>query len=414
MLIAHLADVHLGHRQYGLEERLEDYNRAFLRAVDELVRLREERGLDAVIISGDFFDTQRPPPSIYITAIRGLTKLREVGIRVIVTRGNHDSSVINPVENPLAVLHQMGLVQYLDNDYVDLGGVKVIGVGTVYTDMQSKLINSLNALKGGGINIAVIHQYIEGAPYIYPMPNVDVFMINEKPLTQLGIDYFAVGHIHEHGLRHPRINAVYPGSLEVWDAREFEVYEYVDGKLRKVKDVDPKGFLLLDVSGNGVKVSDVRLGVSRRLVRARVRYDEAKPSVVRGDVSYIASNMDQRGSLVILEIEGRVASGYSTRDFNVMELRKLFTKAWVDVRLNLERQVREGERSARVFGGINEIIRQALKSKLGNDELVSAVMDIIERVRVDDEDGALKSLENLVGVPLRGSKSITDWLGVRG
>lgn len=97
-----------------------------------------------------------------------------------------------------------------------------------------------------------------------------------------------------------------------------------------------------------------------------------------------------------------------------MELRKLFTKAWVDVRLNLERQVREGERSARVFGGINEIIRQALKSKLGNDELVSAVMDIIERVRVDDEDGALKSLENLVGVPLRGSKSITDWLGVRG
>lgn len=303
MLIAHLADVHLGHRQYGLEERLEDYNRAFLRAVDELVRLREERGLDAVIISGDFFDTQRPPPSIYITAIRGLTKLREVGIRVIVTRGNHDSSVINPVENPLAVLHQMGLVQYLDNDYVDLGGVKVIGVGTVYTDMQSKLINSLNALKGGGINIAVIHQYIEGAPYIYPMPNVDVFMINEKPLTQLGIDYFAVGHIHEHGLRHPRINAVYPGSLEVWDAREFEVYEYVDGKLRKVKDVDPKGFLLLDVSGNGVKVSDVRLGVSRRLVRARVRYDEAKPSVVRGDVSYIASNMDQRGSLVILEIE---------------------------------------------------------------------------------------------------------------
>ncbi|WP_243674519.1 hypothetical protein [Vulcanisaeta distributa] len=140
------------------------------------------------------------------------------------------------------MLHQMGLIQYLDNGYVDLGGVRLIGVGTVYTDMQNKLVNSLNALRGGnGINIAVIHQYIEGAPYIYPMPNVDVFMINEKPLAQLGIDYFAVGgHIHEHGLKHPRINAVYSGSLEVWDAREFEVYEYANGKLRKVKDVDPK------------------------------------------------------------------------------------------------------------------------------------------------------------------------------
>ncbi|WP_243674516.1 hypothetical protein [Vulcanisaeta distributa] len=118
--------------------------------------------------------------------------------------------------------------------------------------------------------------------------------------------------------------------------------------------------------------------------------------------------------MIILEIEGRVAGGYSTRDFNANELRKLFSRAWVDVRLSLERRVGEGERSIRVFGGINEIIRQALKSRLGNDELVSAVMDIIERVRADDEDGALKTLENLVGVPLRGgSKSITDWLGVK-
>ncbi|WP_243679214.1 hypothetical protein [Vulcanisaeta distributa] len=60
------------------------------------------------------------------------------------------------------------MIQYLDNGYVDLGGVRLIGVGTVYTDMQNKLVNSLNALRGGnGINIAVIHQYIEGAPYIY-------------------------------------------------------------------------------------------------------------------------------------------------------------------------------------------------------------------------------------------------------
>ncbi|WP_243674518.1 hypothetical protein [Vulcanisaeta distributa] len=56
-----------------------------------------------------------------------------------------------------------------------------------------------------------------------------------------------------------------------------------------------RSFLLLDVGGNGVRVSDVRLGVSRRLARVRIRYEEAKPSVVKGDVSYIASNMDQRG-----------------------------------------------------------------------------------------------------------------------
>ncbi|MGC8542643.1 MAG: DNA repair exonuclease [Vulcanisaeta sp.] len=410
MLIAHLSDIHLGHRQYGLDERLEDYSRAFLKAVDEVLRLREERGVDVVIISGDFFDTQRPPPSIYVTAIKGLTKLRDGGVRVIVTRGNHDASVINPTENPLVVLHQMGLVDYLDGGYIDLGGVRVIGVGTVYTDMQNKLVNLLSSLRGNGVNIAVIHQYIEGAPYIYPVPNVDVFMVNEKPLAQLGIDYFAVGHIHEHGLRHPRLNATYPGSLEIWDSREFEVYDYVDGRLRKVKEADPKGFLLLDVGSNGVRTEPVELGVSRRMVRVRVRYDEAKPSIVRGDVSYIASNLDQRGSLVILEVEGRVASGYSTRDFNIAELRKLFSRAWVDIRLNLER--RSAESPVQVFGGINEIIRQALRTKVSNEEWVSALMDVIERVRADDETGAFSVLEKLVGVSLRsGGRSITDWLG---
>lgn len=155
MLIAQLADIHLGHRQYGLDERLEDYNRAFLSAVNEVLRLREKGGLDTVIISGgDFFDTQRPPPSIYVTAIRGLTRLREAGIRVVVIRGNHDASIINPVENPLTVLHQMGLIDYLDGNYIDLGGVRVIGAGTVYTDIQNRLINELSTLRGNGVNIA--------------------------------------------------------------------------------------------------------------------------------------------------------------------------------------------------------------------------------------------------------------------
>jgi DNA repair exonuclease SbcCD nuclease subunit len=409
MLIAHLADIHLGHRQYGLEERLEDYNRAFLRAVDEIVRLREGEGLDTVIISGDFFDTQRPAPSIYITAIRGLTKLREAGIRVFVTRGNHDASVINPTENPLVVLHSMGLIEYLDNDYRDLGGVRIMGVGTVYTDMQGRLINSLSRLKGGGINIAVIHQYVEGAPYVYPMPNVDVFMVNEKPLSQLGLDYIAVGHIHEHGLRHPRLNTVYPGSLEVWDVREFEVYEYVNGRLSKVKDMDPKGFLILDVGSNGVRVRQVRLSPSRRMVRVKVRYEDAKPSTVRGDVSYIANNLDVKGSIVILEIEGTISSGYSTRDFRASELRKLFSRAWVDVRLNLERRG-TAEVPQHVFGGIDEIIRQALRSRVNNDEWVNALLGVIERVRAGDEDGAFSILERLVNVPLRGARSIMDWL----
>ncbi len=409
--MAHLSDIHLGHRQYGLEERLEDYNKAFLRAVDELLRLHEEEGLEHVIISGDLFDTQRPPPSIYITAIRGFMRLREAGMRIYAVRGNHDASIINPTENPLVVLHQMGLINYMDDGHVDIDNVRLIGVGTVYTDMQNKLFTTIrNHMAQGRLNIAIIHQYIEGAPYVYPMPNVDVFMVNEKPLLQLNLDYIAVGHIHEHGLKHPRLNATYPGSLEIWDAREFETFEYRDSRLSRIKGMDPKGFLILDVGSNGVRVRSIALKPQRRLVRIRMVYDEAKPDRVRGDVSYIANNMDLRDAYIILEIEGKVARGYSSRDFQVQELRRFFTKSWVDVRLNLERPQRVVE-EVRTFSGINDIIRTALRSKLNDENLVSSLMDIIEKVRVGNEDGAFKTLEDIVGVPLRGSRSIRDWLG---
>jgi len=75
VLIAHLSDVHLGRRQYGLEARAKDYELAFLRAIDEIIGLREERGVDLVLVSGDLFDNPRPSPSTYLTAIKALVGL---------------------------------------------------------------------------------------------------------------------------------------------------------------------------------------------------------------------------------------------------------------------------------------------------------------------------------------------------
>ncbi len=413
MIIAHLSDAHLGHRQYGLDERLEDYNRAFLNAIDEIIRLKEELDIDAVVISGDLFDTQRPPPSIYITAIRGLTRLKEAGIRVFAIRGNHDASVISPIENPLSVLHQMGLLHYLDNEYVDIGHVRIIGVGTVYADMQARLVSMINNMtKQGAINIAVIHQYIEGTPCNYPMPNLDVFTIKRDPLAKLKIDYFAVGHIHEFKARSPGINAVYPGSLEIWDAREFETYEYSNGTLRKIKGLDEKGFLLLDLGGNNkIRVKPIRLRPLRRMIRIYVRYsNEVKPSTIREDISYLAENFDIQGGIVIIEVEGELTSGFSTRDVRAFELRRLFTRAWVDIRLNLRKRQRQEEQRA-AFQGINDILRHAFKSRLNDDALVGLLLDIVERVRLGDERSAISILEKAIGIPLRGyGKSIVEWL----
>ena len=77
MIIAHLADLHLGFRAYGRVERGVDVRErdiavAWERAVQEIVRLAPE----LVVVAGDVFDRPDPPAGALVTLARGLELLR--------------------------------------------------------------------------------------------------------------------------------------------------------------------------------------------------------------------------------------------------------------------------------------------------------------------------------------------------
>jgi DNA repair exonuclease SbcCD nuclease subunit len=77
VIIAHLADLHLGFRAYGrlgrdVNVRERDVAAAFARAVQEIVRLRP----DAIVVAGDVFDRPDPPASAVVALARGLEALR--------------------------------------------------------------------------------------------------------------------------------------------------------------------------------------------------------------------------------------------------------------------------------------------------------------------------------------------------
>lgn len=76
MIVAHLSDLHLGHRAFDRTEggqnlRELDLAAAFQRAVDELIRL----GPDVIVVAGDVFDRPDPPPGALVTLTRGLERL---------------------------------------------------------------------------------------------------------------------------------------------------------------------------------------------------------------------------------------------------------------------------------------------------------------------------------------------------
>lgn len=395
MLIAHLSDIHLGRRQYGLEARAKDYELAFLRAIDEVARLSEERGVDLVLISGDVFDNPRPSPSTYLTAIKGFSRLRDLGINVLVTRGNHDASVINPVDNPISVLASSGLVKYLDMDHVDYGKVRVIGVGCVPGNSSIKVIKALRGLMGGGVNIVMMHQYIEGAPYRYPMPNLDYYTI---PADELPRDaYYAVGHIHEHTLRHPSLNAVYPGSLEIWDSQEFETYILEGGKLRMVKEQDPKGFLLLEVSeGSGrVRVEPVRLSPSRRMIRVIVNVNGESPSVFREQLGGLSS-INYGDAYVEVDVVGELGDGFGVRDYGFNNIKGMIKGALkVSVKLSITRR---STAKGQVFHGLTELIQSVLSRGVGNGAMVNTLLKVLDLISNGNIDEARLMLERELGL----------------
>ena len=78
MIIAHLSDLHLGHRAFGHVEqgrnvREADVARAFHHAIQRLLEIAPS----AVLVSGDVFDRPEPPHSALVALAQGLQSLRE-------------------------------------------------------------------------------------------------------------------------------------------------------------------------------------------------------------------------------------------------------------------------------------------------------------------------------------------------
>ena len=76
MIIAHLADLHLGFSAYESHDRGQNVREAdvadvFMRAVEEVSRLAP----DVVLVAGDVFDRPDPPSAALVTFARGLEAL---------------------------------------------------------------------------------------------------------------------------------------------------------------------------------------------------------------------------------------------------------------------------------------------------------------------------------------------------
>ncbi len=242
MKIVHMADSHLGFTSYSrvdkngmnlVEKMVYD---GFGQAIDRIIDLKP----DAVVHAGDIFHHVRPRIRPLYVFKKGLDRLREEGIPVIVISGNHDAPKSYSSASPFLIyegakdLHIAHRYQY---ERFEVGDYNFHCIPFCLD--QQDYVSEFGKIDRSGRDVLVMHGLVES------LSNKRLRTVGEHELKdsllKRDFDYIALGHYHSQA----RIaeNAWYSGSIEYFNFGEAG---------------DTKGILLVDLERGEAKPISVR------------------------------------------------------------------------------------------------------------------------------------------------------------
>ena len=224
MKILHTSDWHLGHTLYE-HDRTEEM-RAFAVQLCDIVRHEQP---DALLVCGDVYDRAAPPVAAHELYVDTLLRLRSEcpSMQLVVTAGNHDSKASLQVEG--RIWNQLGM--------------RIVGQPERTADGEVDWERFIVAVEGKGYIIAVPHIYeqnypsdnpdlpreqrkqaffkhladmvaernVDGLPVVMmahlwaegaqgsnnPVGGLESTLIGDMAAADSGVDYLALGHIHQ-------------------------------------------------------------------------------------------------------------------------------------------------------------------------------------------------------------------------
>jgi exonuclease SbcD len=363
--IAHLADTHLGYKQYNLEEREKD----IYDVLEEVGEKILEEHADIVIHSGDLFDSPRPTTQAYY-AFKKFLKRLDGKTEFFAILGDHDKPKIRSMPPHRLFddqIQTLGISGEAQHQLLSLKGEKVIvaGISNLSRNYRPVLVEELKKLdsleKDCDCSILALHE------------GIDKFFIEEVcelSLTDLpkSFKYYAMGHLHT------RIKAsygqgmlTYPGSSEIMNSEEIAGWQK-----------SGKGFNIVDVNGNDVQVTEVNLE------RIRPQID------VKLDFAHFGSELDsflrnmksgEKLPIVHVLVEGKNIDRQSVLE----QLNESLTDKVLSFRhrVNDLSQMRLPELKP---GGFN--MNQVLANYLKNAEVAELASEMFKHFRQGDPDRA--------------------------
>ena len=278
MKLIHCADVHLDSPMESnlntdrARERKLELRETFTR----LVREAERVGAEAFLIAGDLFDSERVTKS---TATYVLDLIRSTpAVRFFYLAGNHDKGSVLRSESELP-----------ENLYTfDDGWTSYsLGENVVLTGSERPNPDTLS-LDSASINLLILHGQERGGKG----KGQDAETIYFGKYKKRGIDYMALGHIHEYRTAQidPRCVACYSGCLE---GRGFD-------------ECGEKGYVLIEIENGKLSHTFVPFA-RRRLHELRCDISEAYTALEMERCVTQAIDGIDRGDMVKVILTGKVS-----------------------------------------------------------------------------------------------------------
>jgi exonuclease SbcD len=215
MRLVHLADIHLGFRQYqrqtptGINQREADVAKSLRRVIDAVIELKP----DLVLIAGDVFHTVRPTNPAILHAFLEFSRLVQMlpDTTVVMIAGNHDTPRTAETGCILRLFQPLGIT-VVDGESKRISiperDLMILAVPDMAIDRPA-----LEPDPTAKYNILLLHGEIEGVLPKYGRELERASMeISQEELGAEKWDYVALGHYHVY--RQVAERAFYSGSLD--------------------------------------------------------------------------------------------------------------------------------------------------------------------------------------------------------
>jgi len=292
--LAHLADLHLGFRQYdrqtprGGNQREADVAEAFRRAVDDLLVQRP----DLILLAGDIFHSVRPTNPAILHLFNQLHRVR-TGLPdspIVMIAGEHDTPRSVETGTILRLYEALG-VDVVVNQARHLTFSK-LDCSVLAVPHQALMQGDRPALRpqlGTTLNILLIHGNLPGVGEQRGTAEYGGALLETHDLAPAQWDYVALGHYHV--AQQVADNAWYAGSLEYvspnpWGQLQDEAERGRSGKCYLVVDlpaarVTPRPIVaarrhidLPSIDGKGLTPKELDERIKDAVVRVKPPIDD--------------------------------------------------------------------------------------------------------------------------------------------